>query len=166
MKNKTYIRVVKLDKLNPAVNNRFPEAAKARKLYETGLAIAFSCSAFPSSFFQRLFGLVTPDVFYLIENGGIYSEQEVEFVTEREIELENVLFNLQSVFPNTDAADKMLSSVANFADGLVLDESLKEARKLLRPSALMQHRRGQNKDRQKMRRRSRRQELQLTGDNS
>lgn len=142
MKQPLLVRVKRLGKLEPEVRNKFPEAAAKRKLYETGEFLQFRYNE-PSNLFRDLFGdmISPPTLYFLIENGGIYSQDEVEIVTYREIELENVLFDIQTVFPNGNPS-AICGLNASESDELILNEAIPLARKLIRESAPMQYVRG------------------------
>jgi hypothetical protein len=89
-------------------------------------------------------------VFRLLASGGVYSIDEVEILTRREVELEQILINIQSVFPNTVPA-RLLTNEATTADQIVLNENLKCARHLLSDTPFMRLRRWHHREANRLR---------------
>lgn len=137
------VRVKKIGKVPPFLNNNFPEQVKRRKVGDTGELVAHGFwkvfLPYGAHYFTPAVGNQTPPDFYVfeIDSGGIYLANEVEFVTRRELELENLLFDIQSVFPNKMDDSEHVDASLTVTDFDVFSIVIPEARRLLSSSPRM-----------------------------
>ena len=141
---KPLLRVVRLEKLPPVISNYFSEVANRNCSNEMRRFVG-DMGKFQVLHFLLQRGKLIPDrimrrvpvqsdeqivTVLRLESGAIYSEDEVELLTRREVELERILFDIQAVFPNK-VPSQLLTQKATYSDALALDEGITEARHLL-----------------------------------
>jgi len=142
---KPFLRVIRLNKISPEVNNLFPGIKSDRKLYDMGTYTVMhfvreghKLVAFDSNNINHV--LYGPSVVLYRVNNGVYTPDEVEIVSQREIGLENLLFDIQAVFPN-QIPSNLLGTTAGEGDRAMIDISVREARKSLRQTPRMRYHR-------------------------
>jgi hypothetical protein len=122
MSNNVMFRVVRLNKVRPEIYNHYmPErnpnlfgSHKRRFIGDTGEAVLLSDCRFGWIGYRS--------------KTGVYSEDEVELVTQRELELERQIITLLQAFPNRNPGDAFVQ----VCDQVLADVTVPKIRVLLR----------------------------------
>jgi hypothetical protein len=128
MKNNILLRVVKLGKLPPVLNNVFPVLSRRRFKQAVGRGLSGQVVD-KHGVSQR---------FFVIENCGVYLPSEVEVVTEEQLLLENTLFTFLMVFPNASPS-QVLNTNASYLDVATTNTFVPRLRRLLKHNGMQRY---------------------------